>query len=55
MNAGAVDGFELLRRHLRGYLAAAGIDALELDLIAGLDAESWRETAVPDRVRWFGA
>jgi hypothetical protein len=38
MNASAVDGQVLFRRHARVHLSAAGVDAFECHFIAWLDA-----------------
>ena len=40
--------------HAGLHLAAAGVDALDLDFVAGLDAQARLERAVPDGVGGFG-
>lgn len=50
VDASAVDGEILFGGHPGTYLAAAGVDALEIDGVPGLDSEAWRECAVPNGV-----
>ena len=54
VNAGAVDGEEFGDGHAGAHLAAAGIDALDLDFVAGLDVQARLQRAVPNGVSGFG-
>jgi hypothetical protein len=53
MNLRSVNGQILRRRHAGLYLSAAGIHALNIDRIAGLNSEARGERAIPNGVRWF--
>ena len=54
VNAGAVDREKFGGGHAGVHLAAAGIDALDLDFVARLNAQARLERAVPDGVSGFG-
>ena len=54
VNAGAVDLEKFRGRHAGMHLSAARVHALDLHLVAGLDAEARLEGAVPDGVSWLG-
>ena len=54
VNAGPVDAEEVLGGGARVNLAAAGVEALEVDGVARGDAQARRQSAVPDGVGGFG-
>jgi len=54
VDAGTVDGQVLLRGHAGMDLGTAGVEALDVDFVAGCDVEARWEGAIPDGVDGVG-
>jgi hypothetical protein len=51
VNASAIDSGKLLEQGTGMHLSAGGLDAPEVDGVAGIDLKARRQSAIPARVR----